>query len=184
MTRKAAGAFTGLERGVSGAIQEAGVGAKAVVDSVADLLAGTLRGSHQAEAALFDEAPSLAESAVRGAVKAGGDLATVGRGFLLGALRGSGLLGEPALQAAGEAAGAFIACVHDVGGDAAGAARGLVEGVLVWAGEVGQDASRAAAVVGQAAADAAYAADAKTGARVRDALKDGIAGIAITLRKR
>jgi hypothetical protein len=182
MSRKAA--FVGVEKGVSGAILDGGAGAKAVVDSVADLLAGVLRRSALAEAALFDEAPSLADSAVRGAVKAGGDLGSVARGFLLGALRGSGLMGEAALQAAEEASGAFVKCVLEAGGDAPAAARGLVEGVLVWADEVGQDAARAASAVAQADVDAAYCFGAKSGARVRDAVREGIGGVSIVVKKR
>jgi hypothetical protein len=185
-TRKTENPFAGLERGVTGAIQEAGRGAKAVVDSVAGVLAGALKSSTGAQAALFDEARTLADSAVRGAAKVGADLGTVARGFLLGALRGSGLDGEPALQAAAQGAGAFMTSVLAAGGgaaEAAGSGIGLVEGALVWAGEVGQDATRAAGAVAQAAVDAAYEADVKVGREVRDALKVGIAGITIPLKE-
>ena len=137
----------------------------------------------RAEAALFDEWPALADSAVRGAVKAGGDLHTVARGFLLGALRGSGLEGEPALQAAARAAGAFVKSVHGSGRGAAGAAEGLVEGALVWAGEVGQQAERVAAAVGQAALDAASRAGAKASREVREALRVPVAGVSIVLKR-
>ena len=184
MTRKSADPFSGLESGVAGAVKGSGGGAKAVVDTVAEVYAAALRASDQDVAALFDDAPALADSAVRGAVKAGGDLHSVARGFLLGALRGSRLEGEPALQAAAHASHAFIKSVHDAGGDEAGAAAGLVEGVLVWAGEVGQEAERAAVAVGQAAADAADRAGAKTGREVRDALRVQIAGVSIVLKKR
>ena len=183
MTRKSEDPFAALERGVSAAIRNAGAGAKAVVDSVAALLAGSVRASGEAEAVLFDWATLLADATARGAAKAGGDMGSVARGFLLGAMRGSGLMGEPALQAASEAAGSFIKGVHDVRGDAAAAAEGLVEGALVWAGEVGQDANRAAVAVGQAAFDAAHDIDAKTGREVRSALNVVIAGIRIRLKE-
>lgn len=175
--------FAGLESGVTGAIQAAGRGAKAVVDSVAGVLSGALKGS-SAQTALLGEARVLADSAVRGAAKVGADLGTVGRGFLLGALRGSGLDGDAALHAAGEGAGAFMNSVLAAGGDAtaaAGAAVGLVEGAMVWAGEVGQDAARAARAVGQAAVDASYGADERVGRAVRDALRVPIAGVTIVL---
>lgn len=181
-TKKTDNPFAGLESGVSGAIQAAGRGAKAVVDSVAGVLSGALKGSTGAQTALLGEARALADSAVRGAAKVGADLGTVGRGFLLGALRGSGLEGDPALQAAAQGAGAFMESVLAAGGDAsaaAGSAMGLVEGAMVWAGEVGQDAARAAAAVGQAAVDAAYEADARVGRQVRDALRVEIGGVTI-----
>ena len=185
-TKKTDNPFAGLESGVSGAILDAGRGAKAVVESVAGVLMGALKGSTGAQAALFDEARALADSAVRGAAKVGADLGTVARGFLLGALRGSGLDGEPALQGAAQAAGAFMTSALAAGSgaaSAAGSAVGLVEGAMVWAGEVGQDAARAAAAVGQAAVDAAYEADVKIGREVRDALKVEIAGVAIILKE-
>jgi hypothetical protein len=183
MTKKNADPFSELENDVSAAIRRAGIGAKAVVDSVADLLAGAVRASGEAETVLFDWAPLLADAAARGAAKAGGNTGSVARGFLLGALRGSGLSGEPALQAAAEAAGAFIDSVHGVRGDEGGAAEALVEGALVWAGEAGQDANRTAAAVGQAALDAAYDLDAATGREVRDALKVVIAGVSLNLKE-
>ena len=182
MTRKVQDPFAALESGVSRAVEDADGGAKAVVDSVADVLAAALRES--AEAFLLDKVPAMAGSAVHGAAKAGGDLGSVARGFLLGVLRESGLTGEPALDAVARAGGAFIERVRDVGGDAAGAARGLVEGAMVWAGELGQDMPLAAAAAGQAAVDAAYDIDAKTGAKVRDALRGGIAGVTIVFKGR
>jgi hypothetical protein len=183
-TKKTDNPFAGLESGVTGAIQAAGRGAKAVVDSVAGVMSGALKGTAGARTALLGEARALAESAVRGAAKVGADLGTVGRGFLLGALRGSGLEGEPALLAASEGARAFMDSVLAAGGDAsaaAGSAVGLVEGAMVWAGEVGQDAARAAAAVGQAAVDAAYGADERVGRAVREALRVPIAGVTIVL---
>jgi hypothetical protein len=183
MTRKAANPFAGLESGVAEAIKGTDGRATAVVDSVAGVYAAAVGGSPEAKAALLVEAPLLAESAVRGAAKAGADLASVARGFILGALRGGGLEGESALQAAGGAAGAFIARVGKNGGVAA-AVMGLVEGAMVWANEAGQDATRAAAAAGQAAVDAAYALDAKTGREVREALRFEIAGVAIVLKER
>jgi hypothetical protein len=184
MAIKGADSFAGLADDVSSAVEDAGGSAKAVVDSVAGVLAAALRESVKDGASpLSDETSALAGSVVRGASKAGGDLASVARGFLLGVLRESGLTGEPALDAAVRAVGAFIEGVHEVGGDAAGAAMGLVEGAMAWAVELKQDAARTAAAAGQAAVDAAYDVDAKTGARVRDALKVGIAGVTFVLKE-
>ncbi|HEX4048399.1 MAG TPA: hypothetical protein VH309_11220 [Elusimicrobiota bacterium] len=181
MSKKEEAPFARLESGVTGAIKVAGAGAKAVVDSVADVFACAVRKAADSSP-LAVEAAALAESAVRGAAKAGGDLGSVGRGFLVGVLRESGLTGADALDAISHAAGAFVRCALGVGGDAAAAARGLVEGSLVWAREFGQDAAAAGAAAGQAAADAAYGADARIGEKVREALNVGIGGVTIRIR--
>ena len=183
MTTKGADPLAELADRVLLAIKDAGGSAKAVVDSVAGVLAAVLRESAKEGSTLLpDEAAALADSAVRGAAKAGGDLASVARGFLLGVLREGGLTGEEALGAVVRFVGAFMESVHGVGGDEAGAAMGLVEGAMAWAVELGQDASRAGASAGQAAIDAAYDVDAKAGGRVRDALKVGIAGVTFALK--
>src|SRR4051794_35831038 len=63
--KKTENPFAGLESGVSGAILGAGRGAKAVVDSVAGVLTGALKGSSGAHSSLLGEARALADSAVR-----------------------------------------------------------------------------------------------------------------------
>ena len=91
-TKKTDNPFAGLESGVTGAIQAAGRGAKAVVESVAGVLTGALKGA-SGQTALLGEPRARTDSAVRGAAKVGADRGTVGRGFLLGALRGCGIEG-------------------------------------------------------------------------------------------
>ena len=175
--------WTAVQRGVAEAVKSAGGTAVAVIDSVADVVGAVLRDSGIIGATLVGAAAQIAEQAVRGAAKVGGEMGSVAHGFLLGLLRATKETGEEALVTITHAASCFIKQTGALGLDCAGAATGLVEGAIAMSQELGLDAAQAAAAAAQGALEAAYDVGATAGDKVRDALKGTIAGVKIVIKE-
>lgn len=97
----------------------------------------------------------VAGGAARGAVRAGYDLAFVGRNVMLGVLRGAAGADVSAVNLVRIASRAFAGDVAEHGGDVEGAARGLTHGAIAGGSESGIPPGHAASAVAQGVLDAA-----------------------------
>lgn len=172
---------SGLEHGVAGAVHGGAGVAGAVVDAVCELVGAALRAGRRASAPA--DLAALADAAVKGASRSGGDICWVARGFLLGVLRFGGEEGEAGLELAQRASAAFTRAAHQAGSDLAESARGLAEAAVVWAGEVGLDAGRAASAAGQGATDESCEIGEPAEAKVRACMRVGVAGMPVLIHE-
>jgi len=169
--------FSVLEYGVAEAVRAAAGAAQGVIDGVAAVIFVALQDAPRIGHALRDASPLIAAAAVRGGVKARGELCYIARGFMCGLLRASGRRGALARDLIGVGASAFFLNAHEAGGNPVEVARCLVEGAIVWAAELDEDKSAAASAAARSVYAAASVSSGAAGRRVHDALKDGVAGV-------
>jgi hypothetical protein len=171
--------FSVLEAGIVEAVREGDGCAQTILDGVEAVMFVALKDAGSMGHALRDAAPLIAGAAVRGGVKARGDLGYVARGFMAGLLRASKFKGTRAQDLIGVGVSSFFLNAAEAGADPADISRSLVEGVIEWAAELGEDTSAAASAAARAALSAARVIDPKTARGVHDVLKDGVATVDI-----
>jgi len=171
--------FSVLEAGVAEAVREGRGCAQTIIDGVEGVMFVSLKDAGKLGHGLRDSAPLIAAAAVRGGVKARGDLGYVARGFMCGLLRASEYKGARAHDLIGVGVSSFLLNALEAGGDASEVSRGLIEGVIEWCAELTEDCSAAASAAARSAVAAGFVIDSRTGRGVHDALKDGVAAVEI-----
>ena len=169
--------FSVLEAGIAEAVREGDGCAQTILDGVEAVMFVALKDAGGMGHSLRDAAPLIAAAAVRGGVKARGELGYVARGFVAGLLRASEFKGARAQDLIGIAVSSFFLNAGEAGADPADVSRSLTEGAIEWAAELGENSSAAASAAARAALAAANVIDSKTARSVHDALKDGVAGV-------
>jgi hypothetical protein len=172
-----------VKKNIIAAIMGTGDIVQATVNTVAQILAATIKDTGKVGTSVTDVIADVASGAVRGAVQVRADLGHAAKGIMVGVLRGTKESGVAVLDTISHTSHAAIRDTAALGGDLEAAASGLVEGAIEGAKKMGISAEEAAEAAANGALKAASQAGSTAVETVRKAVTRPVNEIKVVLEK-
>jgi hypothetical protein len=155
---------------------------QATMDTVAQVLAVTIKDTGKVGTSVTDVIADVASGAIRGAAHMGANLGHAAKGIMVGVLHGTNETGAAILDTITHTSRAAIRDTAALGGDLEAATTGLVEGAIESAKKMGLNAEEAAAAAANGALRAAGEMGSTVVGTVRKAVTRPVNGVRVELK--